>query len=250
MLRLNLVGKRFNKLKVIKYAGTFKGRTYWICKCDCGNYKKVRGSHLTTNNTQSCGCIMSENNKTHGLSNTHLYSVWADMKDRRNNKNSPAYHNYGGRGISVCNEWKKSFEAFYNFALNNGFKIGIEIDRIDNDGNYEPSNVRFTTRKQNTRNRRNNTIITINGISKTLIEWAEKSGIGRATIGWRYKNGISDKDLLKPVGSFNGKYITVDGITKRLCEWAREIGIKPDTLAKRYESGHRDDKLLKPLNKA
>lgn len=126
-----------------------------------------------------------------------IYHMWYAMIDRCTNPKLKSYKRYGGRGITVCDEWQKSLDTFYLFAINNNFSIGLEIDRIDNDDGYHPNNVRFVSRKINSRNKKNNTLITINGETKTLVEWAEISGVGRATIGWRYKNGYSEEALLQ-----------------------------------------------------
>jgi len=111
------------------------------------------------------------------------------MRYRCGNKNASRYKNYGGRGIKVCPEWRKDFVVFMDWALNNGYKKGLSIDRIDNDGNYEPSNCRWATVKQQNRNARFNRHIAINGVTKSLCEWAEVAGISRKTLQWRVNNG-------------------------------------------------------------
>lgn len=164
MAVINLLGKRFGRLTVIKRVENTKlGDAQWLCQCDCGNKKVILGKSLRIGSTRSCGCLLSECSKErmtklmtkHGKSNSRLYRVWASMKDRCNSPTYKEYYNYGGRGISVCEEWQK-FEPFYKWAMVNGYKKGLEIDRIDNDGNYEPNNCRWVTRKQNTRNTRKN----------------------------------------------------------------------------------------------
>lgn len=130
---------------------------------------------------------------------TKVHGVWAAMIRRCQNKNSDGYRYYGGRGITVCNEWKDA-SVFIKWALDNGYKDGLKIDRINNNGMYEPSNCRFITHKENCRNRRSSHLITINGVTKSLIEWVEFSGIGLSTIKHRIKRGISSERLLDPVG--------------------------------------------------
>lgn len=109
----------------------------------------------------------------HGLRKHPLYNIWSHIKQRCSDKNCPSYKNYGGRGISVCNEWTNNFILFYNWAIDNSWEKGLEINRIDNNGNYEPANCNFVTSKENSRNRRNNVIIEYKGESKVLCEWAD-----------------------------------------------------------------------------
>lgn len=144
----DLTGKKINKLKIIKRDDT-KRRRYWICECDCGEIKSIRQDLITSGHTKSCGCLIKEemrSRKTHDMSKTIEYDTWKHMIQRCTNKTAINYDNYGGRGIFVCEEWKNSFETFYNDM---GDKpIGSSIDRIDNDGNYEPSNCRWVTKQQ------------------------------------------------------------------------------------------------------
>jgi hypothetical protein len=159
----DLTGQRFGRLVVIEYAGSHVSKnnsrtTMWKCKCDCGNIKDVSSVNLRYGTTRSCGCLHKEQlaalNRTHGLSGkkTRLYTIWKNMRRRCSNPNDKSYKNYGGRGISVCEEWDKNFEAFYKWSIENGYKEDIaesnrnrlSIDRINNDGNYEPSNCRWT----------------------------------------------------------------------------------------------------------
>lgn len=157
----NLTGKKFGRLKVIKYYGSNKnGRALWLCECECGNTKIILGNSLLNKATLSCGCynneIVKSVNVKHNMSSSKLYKVWQGMKTRCYNKNFIYYKNYGGRGIKICDEWLDNFNTFYKWAINNGYKEGLTIDRINNDGIYEPSNCRWITRAEQNRNQRKN----------------------------------------------------------------------------------------------
>ena len=161
---IDLTGQRFGKLTVIKrsenkeYQNCRQTHVQFLCQCDCGNKVVVTSNNLRTGHTQSCGCekiqLVVNRSKKHGMTNTRLYGVWNTMRQRCLNPNNHKYKNYGGRGIKVCDEWLHDFMAFYDWSMDNGYKPGLTIDRINNDGNYEPNNCRWTTMKVQNNNRR------------------------------------------------------------------------------------------------
>lgn len=133
----------------------------------------------------------------HGLCKTRLYRIFGNIKQRCYYKNNKDYKNYGGRGIIVCDEWLKDFKKFYDWAINNGYQDGLTIDRINNDGNYEPSNCRWITKKAQSRNNRNNRIITYKGETHCLIEWSEILKIPYPTLRSRIQMNLPDNMVLK-----------------------------------------------------
>ncbi|USK99894.1 hypothetical protein [Bacillus tropicus] len=170
-------------------------RRFVLAQCTlCGKELEMRQD--TFKKSKSCGCLRKitapQNSKfkeTHGLTDSSLYSKWKNMKDRCYNKKNKRYNRYGERGISVCDKWKEDFMSFYSWCIKHGYKEGLQLDRIDNDGNYEPNNCRFVIPKKNARNRSSNVIVEYNAIKMTITEAAEKSGIDHKTLFNRFKRG-------------------------------------------------------------
>lgn len=201
----DLKGKKFGFLTVIEFAYRDKKQTYWLCKCNCGNTKVIRGSHLKDGNTISCGCYtknrmaqMNKANAKHGLSNTRLYRIYHGIIGRCLKPKTNGYKNYGNKGISVCNEWLKDFQNFYYWAINNGYKEGLTIERIDLNKGYEPDNCKWVTPKEQARHTSQNKMITYKGKTRCVAEWAEFLKINYNTLqsrlgkyGWSVKKSFT-----------------------------------------------------------
>lgn len=206
----DLTGQHYGRLTVLDYAGSDKrGKATWRCTCECGNTATVDGYDLRHGHTTSCGClrreIMREIGKrsgegkhpaTHGMAGTRLYNVWIKMKGRCSNPNSDNYKHYGGRGITVCTEWVNSFETFRDWALANGYRDDLTIDRIDNDGPYCPDNCRWVSMTHQANNRRSNRCITFNGKTQTTRQWADELGIPYEVLRRRFDKGWSAERAL------------------------------------------------------
>jgi hypothetical protein len=192
----DLTGQKFGRLVVLEKTEKNKaGMWYWLCRCDCGNTCIIRGAYLKSGSTQSCGCYQkertSETNKTHLLSKTPEYQTYNGMRRRCYSSKVKQYKDYGGRGIKVCDRWLEE-KGFENFLLDMGPRPkGYQLDRINNDGNYEPSNCRWVTPTENCRNTSKNHFLTFGGVNKTIAEWEEELKIPSSVISHRLRAGFS-----------------------------------------------------------
>lgn len=200
--RIDLLGQRFGRLTVIEETNRrANGSILWKCKCDCGNTVLVRSNHLRRGGVLSCGCYNRDIITKHGDKDNPLYHTLQCMKDRCYNSNAQEYENYGGRGIKICDEWLESYESFRDWAMANGYRKGLSIDRIDNNGDYSPDNCRWATMKTQCRNRRSNHLLTINGETHCIAEWGEIANIIPSRISTRLRRGWSPYDAaFRPIG--------------------------------------------------
>lgn len=195
----DIAGQKFGRLSVLEFAGFGKRRlAWWTCKCDCGTVLNVQGNNLRTGNTSSCGCARIEEVKgrltKHGLADTPEYLTWRSMKDRCENSTGTNKHRYVGRGITYCDRWKR----FENFFADMGKKPSPHhtLDRINNDGNYEPGNCRWATRTEQNNNRSTNRVIVVNGKSGTVAELSREYGVKSRIVYKRLWLGWTPEDAL------------------------------------------------------
>lgn len=195
---INRVGEVHGRLTVIAEAAKQGKNLCWTCRCECGTQKVVRGSHLADGRTRSCGCLVvdvlaTQNRVTSCAETRAMYGWWKGIIYRCTKVTDPNYHRYGGRGITICDRWLRSVEAFISdIDRDLGPRpIGHSLDRKDNDGNYEPGNVRWATSKTQNRNRRDNRLIEFDGVVHCLSEWAEIAGISSEALYQRLRRGWS-----------------------------------------------------------
>ena len=200
------IGERFERLVIIEFIGRSSHKGFaWRCLCDCGNTIDVQYEKLRAHRTKSCGCLMQENQRnfrgvghpTHGCSETTTYASWIKIKERCFNPNHHKYPRYGGRGITVCDQWSNSFE---NFLADMGKRPeGTTIDRIDNDGDYCPENCRWGTGEQQANNKSTNVFLTFNGVTQTIAQWGRELNLCANTLYNRRKRGLDVDKILMPI---------------------------------------------------
>lgn len=198
----DLAGTTFNRLTVLEFVKIYNHYAYWRCLCACGNECIVRSDNLKNGAVKSCGCLLNEgNNNKHSMSGTKIYKNWSGIKKRCYNPNCKDYPNYGGRGITMFEIWMDNFQAFYDYVstLPHFGEKGYSLDRINNDGNYEPGNLRWATKKQQANNRRSNVKVIYKGDEMTLTEAAERFGIAKTTLQHRLERGLQGNNLFAPI---------------------------------------------------
>lgn len=204
----DLTGKVFGRLIVLGKSERMSGRkSYWYCRCECGKQKEIRSDCLTRSvkPVKSCGCIRDEQavvnivkNHSHKESRTHLHYLWIRMKQRCTNPKTNRFEDYGGRGIKVCDEWL-NYENFRDFAYKSGYKEGLSIERIDVNGDYEPSNCTWIPFAEQANNRRTTVWVEYNNKKQNLKQWSDELNINYGTLNSRYKRGKRPPELFAPV---------------------------------------------------
>lgn len=238
---IDLTGQRFTRLLVDKrVANNSRGRAMWQCLCDCGKTTIVNATSLIGGNTKSCGCMKYEASiangkakKRHGMTKSKAWICWDSMLQRCNNPKHKSYPQYGGRGVRVCDHWR----VFENFYADMGEPDGLTLDRIDVNGNYEKSNCRWATTKEQGRNMRSNRLLTLHGETHPMAYFTEKYGLSANLIADRLRRGWTVEQAILTPNSYIKRWIEINGIKRPLMEIAREYGIHPVTLQDRLERG-------------
>lgn len=196
-------GMKFGKLTILERCGSKNKRAIWKCICDCGNYYIGVGSEIKSGGVKSCGCLRKKTAALQGKKSRIYFSekekrlkrIYDGMKARCYNKNSAQYLNYGGKGIKIFDLWLENFNTFKSWAIANGYKNELTLDRIDNDKGYEPQNCRWSTYKVQENNRSNNRIVSYEGKKYTLSELSNFLKISGSCLAWRIKNGWKEHEL-------------------------------------------------------
>jgi hypothetical protein len=237
----DLTGETFEGLHVVSHAGSKKGLHYWVCECQCGITLTVSSSYLSpysfsqkTRCSRACTKPWRRPRVAHGMTGTRPYRIWSGMVQRCSNPLSASYHNYGGRGIKCCDRWL-TFENFWA-DMSDGYKEGLQIDRIDNEGDYTPGNCQWLTRSDNNRKRRNNHVIPTPWGSITMTEASERSGISPQTLTYRVRTWPESRwfEPTKPVRQL----FKDTGVGVRWCRtrkrWIAHIKIRGRGYARRF----------------
>lgn len=197
--RIDITGIRYGRLVPLYRVENDKyGRSAWMCQCDCGNRKVISANDMRSGKIRSCGCLERQNRsifgtrskRTHKMKGTRIYRIWQGAKNRVFNKNDEHWPDYGGRGITMCEEWANSFECFRDWAFSHGYAEDLTIDRIDVNKGYYLENCRWVTKADQQRNKRNNKYYTYNGKTQLIPAWAKEFGVTDSTIRSRIRRGI------------------------------------------------------------
>lgn len=196
----DVIGNKYNRWTVLEELEKKNGQRMVLCECSCENKTRriVYLNNLRYNKSLSCGCLPLEKNTTHGMSNDRLYTIHKGILARCNNKNHRDYHNYGARGIVVCDEWKKNFMSFYNWAIENGYEDNLTLERVNVDGNYEPSNCTWITIEKQQLNKRNTIYVEHDGEKERLSDLSRRINVSYKTLQYRMEQNYKYEDLIKP----------------------------------------------------
>jgi hypothetical protein len=254
---IDLTGQTFGRLEVKEKIANINRRTAWRCQCVCGGFKETTGDALQAGKTRSCGCLWDETMIKHGGYLDPTYTVWRNMNARCNNPKNPKYSRYGGRGIKVVERWR----SYATFIADMGPRPeGLCLERIDNDGNYDPSNCEWATYTQENNNTSRNKLITLGSVTKTAAEWCELTGLNHRTLASRLSSSMSVemaltlppppgmlRDIPKP--KVHSK-LTHNGQTFTIKDWSKLTGINSATIisriARRWEPERALTKPSKP----
>jgi hypothetical protein len=243
-MKIDLTGKVFGRLAVVSEdpVKSLSGKTRWNCRCECGNLTVVITASLNNGSTKSCGCLQKEvassnSPKTHGMFGSQEYNSWQSMKSRCTNENNQDYPDYGGRGITVCDEWMNSFEAFYR-DMGPKPGPGYSLDRGEVNGNYNKDNCRWATPTEQSNNKRNNVRYEYQGEQLTIPEISRRTDINKWTLEKRVRemNLTIEQAVEYDSGKVNRESITFNGMTKSLKEWSEYLGIPYSKLHARLYS--------------
>lgn len=254
--RIDLTGRKVGKLTVVDYAYTKDNKAYWNCICECGNKCTVCASNLIREIAKSCGCNKRENMRKvaykHGNSGTRLYSIWSGMKDRCYNSNNPQYKWYGGKGVYIADEWLHDPDAFCNWARAHGYGSDLTIDRIDFNGPYTPDNCRWVTMKEQQNNKSSNHLLTYQGKTQNINQWAQELGMKREIIKDRLLSGWSTEEALsRPPKQVDPATVEYQGKTYIISELAEKYNLAYDVLRHRIlkQGMPIEEALTKPVGR-
>lgn len=252
MRAYDMTGQRFGRLVAIEATGkrNLANNRIWLFKCDCGEMSERDGYDVRRGKfsaCQKCGAgKIGLANVTHGKSGTEEFRIWTNIQTRCYNQKSISYPSYGGRGITMCDRWRGSFQAFLDDVGRR--PPGTSIDRQDNDGNYEPGNCKWATTEEQANNRRTNIRVTIGQETKTLSQWASQSGLPAPMVIKRHSVGYREGDLLQPHKK-GPILVTINGLTRNLTEWAQIAGLRTNLLSQRFKRGVRGAELIRESKK-
>ena len=240
MIAIDMTGQRFGCITAIRIArNAVSGKLKWLCRCDCGSEFVTCGGKVRSGEVKTCPKCSKERVRgsrvKHGMRKSAEHRIWSHIKSRCFNPNVPEFRNYGGRGITMCLRWAESFEAFIS-DMGLRPSADLSIDRIDNEGNYEPGNCRWASKKTQANNTRANRKIQIGDETRNMSQWADSIGACREVIYKRIKRGKSGHDLVKK--PFEAEKIAFQGRSATIPEWSRINGIKKATLYWRINKQH------------